>query len=69
MTPAELKSARHALGLSANEMARLLRIGSGRTIRRWEDGSQDVPGPAVALITALLSNAAVRRHFGVDLKG
>lgn len=45
MTPAELKSIRQSLGLSAEAFARLLRIQSGRTVRRWEAGDSDIPGP------------------------
>lgn len=65
MTPADLKSLRHSLGLSADGFARLVRVASGRTVRRWEDGSQDIPGPVVALSEALRESAAVRRHFGL----
>ncbi len=36
MTADELKAARHTLGLSAEGFARLVRVESGRTIRRWE---------------------------------
>lgn len=39
MTAAELKSNRHALGLSAAGLARALKMrgkGAGRTVRRWE---------------------------------
>ena len=46
MTPAEFKSIRHALGLSANRMARVLGVSGGRTIRKWEAGENDIPGPA-----------------------
>lgn len=68
MTPAELKSARHALGLSAEGFARLVGVASGRTVRRWEDGSQDIPGPVVVLTEALRDSPAVRRHFGLTLQ-
>jgi transcriptional regulator with XRE-family HTH domain len=44
MTPAELKAARHALGLSAEGFARLVRVQSGRTVRRWEAGDAPIPG-------------------------
>ena len=53
MTPAEFKEARHKLGLSAEKCAVLFRIASGRTIRRWEAGPQDIPGPAQVLMEAL----------------
>lgn len=70
MTPEQLKEARRNLGLSASAMARALsdpdkppRIGDPgkaagqvdpRTIRRWEDGTQDIPGPVVAAVTLMM---------------
>lgn len=68
MTPAELKSARQALGLSAERFAKLVHVESGRTVRRWESGERDIPGPVSVLVGAILANAAVRRHFGLDLR-
>ena len=67
MTPTELKSARHALGLSAEGFARLVRVESGRTVRRWEAGDRDIPGPVTLIVEALMGSAEVRRHFGVQL--
>ena len=55
MTPAEFKDARRALGLSAQSMALLLNVKSGRTIRRWESGERKVPGPASAAVALLLA--------------
>lgn len=67
MTPDELKEARHRLGLSANALADLVGVSDGRTVRRWEAGDRDIPGPVQVLLRALLANAAVRKYFGVDL--
>jgi predicted transcriptional regulator len=50
MTPAQLKKARHALGLSAEGFARLVGVKSGRTVRRWESGERKIP-EAVAMVT------------------
>ena len=55
MTPAEFKSARHQLGLSANGLAKLFRVSDGRTVRRWEAGDRDIPGPAVVLMRWLIT--------------
>jgi len=72
MTPAELKSARQAFGLSAEGFARLVGAKSGRTVRRWETEAEasrlDIPGPVAVLVKALLDSAAVRKHFGVTLR-
>ena len=69
MTATELKAARHALGLSAEGFAKLVRVESGRTVRRWEAGDRDIPGPVVVIVDALLASRSVRRHFGVGLDG
>lgn len=68
ITPTELKSARRALGFSAEGFARFVEVESGRTVRRWEAGERDIPGPVKVLTRALLESAAVRRFFGVTLK-
>jgi DNA-binding transcriptional regulator YiaG len=69
MTPDALKSARIALGLSAEGFAKLVHVESGRTVRRWEAGERDIPGPVVVIVGALMESRAVRRHFGVALDG
>ena len=50
MTPADFRKIRHSLNLSTERLARLLEISSGRTIRRWEAGDRDIPGPAKVLM-------------------
>jgi DNA-binding transcriptional regulator YiaG len=59
MTPAELRSARAALGLSAAALARALELGKGgdRTVRRWEAGERDIPGPVRVVLRMLLERA------------
>jgi len=54
MTPQEFKEARQTLGLSAKGMAKALMVSSGRTIRRWESGQRDIPGPAIVAIRYML---------------
>lgn len=65
LTPAELKSARRALGLSAEGFARLVQVESGRTVRRWEAGERDIPGPVRVLTRAILTSPEVRAYFGL----
>jgi DNA-binding transcriptional regulator YiaG len=69
VTPERLRAIRAALGLSAAGFARLVRVESGRTVRRWEAGERDVPGPVTVLAEALMISRAVRRHFGVAIEG
>ena len=66
MTPTELRTIRATLGLSAEAMASLLQVQSGRTVRRWEAGEREVPGPVAVILTALRESQAVRRYFGVS---
>jgi DNA-binding transcriptional regulator YiaG len=50
-SPAELKAARHALGLSAAGLAHMVRVeGGGRTVRRWEAGEREIPGPVTVVM-------------------
>ncbi len=65
MTPEDLKAARHALGLSAEGFARVLEVGSGRTVQRWEAGDRDIPGPVIVLTRILLQSAQARAIVGV----
>ncbi len=67
VTPEDLRAARTALGLSAEAFARLVRVESGRTVRRWEAGERDIPGPVVVLVGALMESRSVRRYFGVAI--
>ncbi len=53
MTPTEFRAIRHALGLSAQAMARLIQVSDGRTVRRWEAGERDIPGPVRVLMLSL----------------
>jgi DNA-binding transcriptional regulator YiaG len=69
MRPDELKIARYALGLSAEGFAKLVQVESGRTVRRWEAGERDIPGPVIVIVKALMESRAVRQHFDVALDG
>lgn len=68
MTKDELKAARAAFGLSADAFGRLVGVEGGRTVRRWESGEREIPGPVAVLTEALLASAAVRDHLGVTLQ-
>ncbi len=46
MTPTEFKTARRELGLSQNALAKRMGV-TGRTIRRWEAGDTQIPGPVI----------------------
>lgn len=63
--PAELKHIRQSLGLSAEVFARLVRVESGRTVRRWEAGERDIPGPVQVIAEGLRDSGAVRAYLGI----
>lgn len=77
MTPAEFKSARRALGLSARGMGAALGGTAGRTIRLWEAGDRKIPGPAEVAVTYMLQGVmdetlrrAIPEHLiGGDAEG
>ena len=57
MTPADLTAARKQLGLSQAGLAAALRMGKhgGRTVRRWELGEIEVPGPVAVAVELMLA--------------
>jgi transcriptional regulator with XRE-family HTH domain len=55
------RTCRHALGLSAQGMAAALRVADGRTVRRWERGDRNIPGPAWIALQFLLRQAQQER--------
>jgi DNA-binding transcriptional regulator YiaG len=55
MTGPDFQALRDRLGLSARSVARLFRVSGERTVRRWETGDRDIPGPAQVLIECLAS--------------
>jgi len=65
MTAAELREARHALGLSAQKFAEAVGVESGRTVRRWEAGDRAVPGTVVVLLRILGEIPEARRLIGI----
>jgi DNA-binding transcriptional regulator YiaG len=57
MTPAEVRAARLALGMTQDQLAEALRMGGDgkRAVRRWEAGEREISGPASVAIEALLT--------------
>lgn len=69
LTPADLKAAQDALGLSDARLAAWLGVSDGSTVRKWKRGDRDIPGPVRVLITAAMESDAVRAYFGLQLGG
>jgi hypothetical protein len=53
-TPQALKDARAVLGLSADALAKIVRVEDGRTVRRWEAGEREIPGPVIVILETAL---------------
>lgn len=53
MTPAEFKAIRNKAGLSANKLAKLLRLSDGRVIRMYEAGDRPISGPIAKIMEGL----------------
>lgn len=66
LTPHELKAARQRLGLSASRFAMVVNVESERTVRRWEAGERDIPGPVIVLTHLLLESPEARRLLRVE---
>lgn len=50
MSPGQFKAIREQAGYSVDQLAAVLRISDGRSVRRWEDGSRKVSGPVSLLM-------------------
>ncbi len=68
MTPKQFKRTRERLGLSIDELADLLELGSNgdRTIRRWEAGEKDIPGPAILVMELCSEIPEVREYLNLQ---
>ena len=61
-----VRAIRQKFHLSAEGFAKVVGVESGRTVRRWEASSRDVPGPVLVLLGLLLECEPARRHLGVE---
>jgi DNA-binding transcriptional regulator YiaG len=66
MSPEDFQIVRNRLGLSQNDMAALFGLGSARTVRRWEEGEKDIPGPVLLLLELCLELPEVREYLELD---
>lgn len=69
MTPKQFQDTRERLGLSQAELALIFGVASDRTVRRWEAGERDIPGPVIVLMKLILRSAEARELLGVALPG
>ena len=52
MTPESFRDFRKSLQLSQSQMARAIGVGGDRTVRKWEEGERDIPGPVETISAA-----------------
>lgn len=67
MTPATFKTIRQRAGLSQSGLAALLRIGSIKTIQRWEVGEVPISGPA-SIVVEMLDAGEIPARYLTDAK-
>jgi hypothetical protein len=67
-TADELKVARAALGLSADALARIVRVEDGRTVRRWEAAEREIPGPVIVILETAMGYLADIKLIDTQLK-
>jgi DNA-binding transcriptional regulator YiaG len=66
MTPEEFLAIRVRLGLSHDSMGALMGVGD-RTVRRWENGERDIPGPVVLLMDCICDVPELREYLDLQL--
>jgi transcriptional regulator with XRE-family HTH domain len=64
MTPADLREARKALGLTQHGLAERLRMGKNgwQSVNRWERDGNTIPGPVQVAVESLLSGSHQSRR-------
>jgi DNA-binding transcriptional regulator YiaG len=66
MSPDEFKRARLELGMSQNDIAEFLGVASDRTIRRWEEGDKDIPGPVLLVLELIFNVPGVAEYLEIE---
>lgn len=69
MTPADLRTARRALGMTQHALAEALRMGKHgwQSVSRWEQDSSTIPGPVQVAVECLLSHRGEQAPRRSDL--
>lgn len=72
MTPADLRAAREALGLTQRGLAKALRLSEkngDRSVRIWETDGNTIPGPVQVAVECLLHHGKRRGTKAVKETG
>jgi hypothetical protein len=67
-TPEAVKEARNVLGLTVDQLARMLRVDAGRTVRRWEVAGATIPGPVTVVLETAMSYLNERAMIAQQLE-
>ena len=70
MTPADLRTARKALGLTQSALAKALRLSEkngDRSVRIWETEGNTVPGPVQIAVQFMLEQKRPRKTAGKNI--
>ena len=59
MTPTQLKKAREKLGVTQSELAEIVGLKWGRTVRKWEGGESSIPGTVHMLLHMFLADRSL----------
>ncbi len=60
MNPKQFREMRESVGLSQEQLAKMLGVNSGRTVRRWELGERKISETTVRLLQIILDGATWR---------
>jgi DNA-binding transcriptional regulator YiaG len=66
MTANELHAIRQRARLSQDQLAAVLRLAERRTVRRWEEGTAPITGPASIVLELLDTGQLPARFFPSD---
>jgi DNA-binding transcriptional regulator YiaG len=59
-SPDAFREAQRKLRLSASALAAALLVSEGRTVRRWQSGERQIPGPVAVLLQTWLDHPETR---------
>ena len=66
MTSKQFREMRESLGLSQEQLAKLLGVSSGRTVRRWELGEREISETTARLLQMLWDQATWRHRRDIS---
>ena len=68
MTPKQFREMRESLGLSQDQLAKMLGVSSGRTVRRWELGEREISETTARLFYIMWGKATGDRRLRSSIR-